>query len=152
MIISPDKKLTYVIVGAGGFVGIGRHDVAIPVSQIQDQGGKLVMQGATKDSIKSMPEFMYLSNTTKRDEVIAQAEKDLALGEEKIKSLESKIVELTNDAKAKMGQDIASIQLDAKTLRARVAEMKQATASNWKRFEASVSAATARLRKSIDKA
>ena len=32
LIISPDKFVSYVIVGAGGFVGIGRHDVAIPVA------------------------------------------------------------------------------------------------------------------------
>ena len=34
LIISPDRNLSYAIVGAGGFIGIGRHDVAIPVSQI----------------------------------------------------------------------------------------------------------------------
>lgn len=32
LIIAPDRNLSYVIVGAGGFIGIGRHDVAIPVS------------------------------------------------------------------------------------------------------------------------
>ena len=42
LIISPDKKVTYIIVGAGGFVGLGRHDVAIPVAQIQDQSGKIL--------------------------------------------------------------------------------------------------------------
>ena len=47
LIISPDKSVSYVIVGAGGFVGIGRHDVAIPVTQIDDKSGKLVMPGAT---------------------------------------------------------------------------------------------------------
>ena len=37
LIISPDKSVSYVIVGAGGFVGIGRHDVAVPVTQIEDR-------------------------------------------------------------------------------------------------------------------
>jgi hypothetical protein len=45
LIISPDKSVSYDIVGAGGFVGIGRHDVAIPFAQIHDQAGKLVMPG-----------------------------------------------------------------------------------------------------------
>ena len=57
LIISPDKNVSYVIVGAGGFIGIGRHDVAIPVAQIQDRGGKLVMAGvnaATARLRKSM--------------------------------------------------------------------------------------------------
>ena len=34
LIISPERNVTYVIDGAGGFVGVGRHDVAIPVAQI----------------------------------------------------------------------------------------------------------------------
>ena len=37
LIISPDGNVSYVIVGAGGFIGIGRHDVAIPVTRIQDK-------------------------------------------------------------------------------------------------------------------
>jgi sporulation protein YlmC with PRC-barrel domain len=65
LIISPDKNVSYLIVGAGGFVGIGRHDVAIPVSQIQDQAGKLVLPGATKDTIKGMPEFAYAKAAAK---------------------------------------------------------------------------------------
>lgn len=59
LIVSPEKNVSYVIVGAGGFVGINRHDVAIPVSQIQNNAGKLVLSGATKASIKAMPEFVY---------------------------------------------------------------------------------------------
>jgi sporulation protein YlmC with PRC-barrel domain len=59
LIISPDKTVSYVIVGAGGFVGINRHDVAVPVTQIQDVAGKLVLAGATKASIKAMPAFVY---------------------------------------------------------------------------------------------
>jgi len=59
LIISPDKNVSYVIVGAGGFVGINRHDVAIPIAQIQDHTGKLVLGSATKESIKAMPEFVY---------------------------------------------------------------------------------------------
>jgi sporulation protein YlmC with PRC-barrel domain len=65
LIISPDKNVSYLIVGAGGFVGIGRHDVAIPVSQIQDKAGKLVLPGATKDTIKGMPEFAYAKDAGK---------------------------------------------------------------------------------------
>ena len=61
LIISPERDVSYVIVGAGGFICIGRHDVAIPVNQIKNQAGKLVMAGATKDMIKAMPQFTYAS-------------------------------------------------------------------------------------------
>ena len=60
--IAPDRSVSYAIVGAGGFIGMGRHDVAIPVTQIQDQTGKLVMVGATVDLIKSTPQFDYAND------------------------------------------------------------------------------------------
>ncbi len=59
IIIAPDKAVSYGIIQAGGFLGIDRHDVAIPVNQFKMQGGKIVLPGATKDVIKAMPEFQY---------------------------------------------------------------------------------------------
>ena len=65
LIVSPDKNVSFVIVGAGGFVGIARHDVAVAVSQIQNKGGKLVLAGATPESIKALPDFTYGTGTKK---------------------------------------------------------------------------------------
>jgi len=62
LIISPEKALSFAIIGAGGFVGLARHDVAIPVREFQERDGKFVLQGATKETIKSMPAFDYSTN------------------------------------------------------------------------------------------
>ena len=60
IIVAPDKAVSYAIIGAGGFLGVGRHDVAIPVSQIKQQSdGKFILAGATKDALKTMPPFEY---------------------------------------------------------------------------------------------
>ena len=59
LIIAPDTSVSYVIIGAGGFVGLGKHDVAFPVSQLKQQNGKFVLPGATKDAIKALPKFEY---------------------------------------------------------------------------------------------
>ena len=59
LIIAPDTAVSFVIVGAGGFVGLGRHDVAIPVTQLKQQDGKFVLPGATKEAIKALPKFEY---------------------------------------------------------------------------------------------
>jgi len=60
IIVAPDKAVSYAIIGAGGFLGMGRHDVAIPVSQLKQQSdGKFVLAGATKDALKAMPPFEY---------------------------------------------------------------------------------------------
>jgi sporulation protein YlmC with PRC-barrel domain len=59
IIIAPDKAVSYAIIGAGGFLGVGKHDVAIPVSQLKENDGKIVLAGATKEAIKAMPPFQY---------------------------------------------------------------------------------------------
>ena len=59
IIIAPDKAVSYAIIGAGGFLGVGKHDVAIPVSQLKQNDGKIVLAGATKEAIKAMPPFEY---------------------------------------------------------------------------------------------
>jgi hypothetical protein len=59
LIIAPDTSVSFVIVGAGGFVGLGKHDVAIPVNQLKQRDGKFVLPGATKEGIKALPKFEY---------------------------------------------------------------------------------------------
>ena len=59
IIISPNKAVSYGIVGAGGFLGFDRRDVAIPVSQFKMTDGKLVLPGATKEALREMPPFEY---------------------------------------------------------------------------------------------
>jgi hypothetical protein len=59
LIIAPDTSVSFVIVGAGGFVGLGKHDVAFPVTQLKQQDGKFLLPGATKDAIKALPKFEY---------------------------------------------------------------------------------------------
>jgi sporulation protein YlmC with PRC-barrel domain len=59
LIITPDKSVSYAIIGAGGFLGMGKHDVAIPVGQFKEDKGKIVLAGATKDALKAMPKFEY---------------------------------------------------------------------------------------------
>lgn len=59
---NPDIKqpsASYAIIGVGGFAGIGKHDVAIPMQQIKLQDGSLVLAGATKDALKALPKFEY---------------------------------------------------------------------------------------------
>jgi sporulation protein YlmC with PRC-barrel domain len=59
LIITPDKSVSYAIIGAGGFLGMGKHDVAVPVGQFKEDKGKIVLAGATKDALKAMPKFQY---------------------------------------------------------------------------------------------
>jgi len=59
LIIAPDKAVTYAIIGTGGFLGMEKHDVAIPISQLKMAGGMITLPGATKDAVKAMHTFQY---------------------------------------------------------------------------------------------
>jgi hypothetical protein len=59
VIVAPDKAISYAIVNAGGFIGLTKHDVAIPVSQLKLADNKLVLAGATKEALKASPPFEY---------------------------------------------------------------------------------------------
>jgi hypothetical protein len=65
VIITLDKKLSYAVVGTGGFVGLGKHDVVVPIKQLQEQDGKFVLPGATKETLKALPAFEYAKSANK---------------------------------------------------------------------------------------
>jgi sporulation protein YlmC with PRC-barrel domain len=60
LIVTPDKALSYAIVGVGGFLGVAEHEIAVPVGQLKQQQGKIVLPGATKDALKAAPKFEYV--------------------------------------------------------------------------------------------
>lgn len=62
LIIAPDSSVSYAIVSAGGFVGLGKHDVAIAIDEFETQNNKLYLVGATRDMIKELPKFQYAKN------------------------------------------------------------------------------------------
>lgn len=152
LIISPERNVTYIVVGVGGFFGFGRHDVPIASAQIQNYAGRLVMPGATAEKIKNMPAFVYAPDMALRNQLVAAAEKDIALGRAKVADLQKKASLATADAKAKLDLEIAALQSDLQLAQDKLSQMKQASKLHWRQFEVDVNAATARLRKAIEKA
>ena len=61
IIVGPDGKAPFVVLSVGGFLGVGDKLVALPYEQMRTDGKKIVLPGATKDSLKSLPEFKYSS-------------------------------------------------------------------------------------------
>ena len=152
LIIAPDKSVSYLIIGAGGFVGIGRHDVAVPSTQIEEQNGRLVRAGASKEVVKAMPRFEYADDSAKRDRFIAGAERDITKAKAKLSDLEGKAVAASTDARSTLDKQAGLLQKDVTVAEGKLSEMKNASAKRWKEFEADVSAATLRLRKWLNTA
>ena len=61
LIIAQDKHIVFAVVSVGGFLGAGSKLVAVQYDQLRptpDNQG-FVLAGATKDSLKALPEFSY---------------------------------------------------------------------------------------------
>lgn len=59
LIVTPTEKVPFAVLSVGGFLGMGSKYVVVPFSSLEVQDKKMVLRGATKDSLKSLPEFKY---------------------------------------------------------------------------------------------
>jgi sporulation protein YlmC with PRC-barrel domain len=59
LIVTPAKAVSYAVVGVGGFLGMGEHEIAVPVGKLKQEQGKIVLRGATKEALKAAPKFEY---------------------------------------------------------------------------------------------
>jgi sporulation protein YlmC with PRC-barrel domain len=59
LIVTPTKAVSYAIVGVGGFLGMGEHEIAVPVGKLKQEQDKIVLHGATKEALKAAPKFEY---------------------------------------------------------------------------------------------
>ena len=147
LIIAPNKTLSYAIIGAGGFLGMGKYDVAIPVTQINEVNGKMELKGATKESIKQMPKFEYAPRTANREAFVANAEQEIQKGKDKLADLNKKASAEKSEMKAKINAEMVELQQQIKNAEAKLAELKNATEKKWREYEAGVTAAVASVRK-----
>lgn len=48
---------TMAVIGVGGFLGLGEHDVALPVTELMYDGNTITAMGYTQEQLKSMAEY-----------------------------------------------------------------------------------------------
>jgi sporulation protein YlmC with PRC-barrel domain len=61
LIVTPSDHVPYAVLSVGGFLGMGTKYVVVPFDSLQVHDKKMVLPGATKDSLKSLPAFTYAS-------------------------------------------------------------------------------------------
>jgi hypothetical protein len=110
------------------------------------------MTGMSKEAVKAMPRFEYADDTARRDELVANAELDIAAAKATVADLQQKATSATSAAKASIEVQATALQTELKLAEAKVGEMKDASAKRWREFEADVRTVTTRLRKAIEKA
>jgi len=59
LIMTEDDKVTVAIISVGGFLGLGSKLVAVPFGQLKRDADRVVLTGATKDTLNGMPSFVY---------------------------------------------------------------------------------------------
>ena len=59
LIVTPSEKVPFAVLSVGGFLGMGTKYVVVPYSALQVRDKKMILPGATKDSLKALPEFKY---------------------------------------------------------------------------------------------
>jgi sporulation protein YlmC with PRC-barrel domain len=60
-LIVDKERVLFAIIEAGGFLGLGSHLIAVPYKslQINTDGSRIVLPGATREKVKALPEFKY---------------------------------------------------------------------------------------------
>lgn len=58
LIIGRDKVL-FVVIGVGGFLGVGEHLIAVPYDQLVVSPQRILLHGATKEAVRRLPQFHY---------------------------------------------------------------------------------------------
>jgi len=65
LVLGKDGKVTAVVIGVGGFLGIGERDVAVNFESLrlaQDSNNTKVSLNATKDSLKAAPQWQWIGD------------------------------------------------------------------------------------------
>ena len=67
VLVDKSGKITALIVGVGGFLGVGEKDVAVPFDAVQmtnKNNKKYLVMDAEKDALKEAPGYTYDRNAT----------------------------------------------------------------------------------------
>jgi hypothetical protein len=59
LIVTPSEKVPFAVLSVGGFLGMVTKYVVVPYNSLQVRDKKMMLPGATKDSLKALPEFKY---------------------------------------------------------------------------------------------
>jgi hypothetical protein len=59
LIVTPSETVPFTVLSVGGFLGMDSKYVVVPFSSLIVNDKKMVLPGATKDSLNSLPEFKY---------------------------------------------------------------------------------------------
>jgi hypothetical protein len=63
LIVTPSEKVPFAVLSVGGFLGIGTQYVVVLFSLLHVKDKQMELPGATKASLKALPDFKYNTHT-----------------------------------------------------------------------------------------
>lgn len=152
LIMGPDRALSYLVIGTGSFLGGARHEVAVPLAQLQNQDGRLVLTGAAQASLQAMPAFIEDDSQARREAFLAEAGRTIAQAQDDIAVLLLQAETASGSCRQALDRQAAALQQALQAALARRAALQATTIIHWKAFAASLHIATHKLRLAVDHA
>lgn len=59
LIVTAHDKVPFAVLSVGGFLGMGKTYVVVPYAELEARDDHMLYRGATKASVKNLPEFKY---------------------------------------------------------------------------------------------
>ena len=59
LIVNGNETVPFAVLSVGGFLGMGTKYVVVPYSALEVGDKQMVLRGATKETLKNLPEFSY---------------------------------------------------------------------------------------------
>jgi sporulation protein YlmC with PRC-barrel domain len=129
LLISRDGNISHVVIGVGGFLGIGDKLVAVPFGEVKTQGNAFVLD-RDADQLKTHPEFKYKQTaslgTSARDQYIDETDRRMSDWDKRVQEWKQTAKDKSADASKKLDQAWAATK-------EKFSELKNATAEGWER-------------------
>jgi len=73
LVLDQSKKTVNVLIGVGGFLGIGSKDVGVPLDKVQlDTGAKVAIVDMSKEQLEKAPAYVTLADKKAKEEAQQQ--------------------------------------------------------------------------------
>lgn len=59
LIVTPTNRVPFAVLSVGGFLGVGTKYVVVPADALKVRDDKMLLAGASKESLKNLPAFTY---------------------------------------------------------------------------------------------
>jgi hypothetical protein len=133
------------IIGAAGAIEVGGHAVAVPLADVVEHDGVLILPNATRASLKAMPRFTYSTAATHRAHFIRATSAQLGQANAQLLVLQRQAAAATGADRTQRERANAALQADITAAEDRLSNLEKAEVSRWVLLRGDLREAMARV-------